>query len=83
MSLRLISDLFLFFRLLHEWMTQQRCQAPRISHPLTLSQCLPQTLVLTSVLMVALATRVGRITLLSLFGFFTAVTFISPLFARN
>ena len=72
-----------FCRLLQEWMTQQHCSAPRISHPLTLSQSLPQALFLGVTLSVALATRTGRIAMLSLLGFFTAVTFISPLFSKK
>ena len=70
-------------RILHEILTQGYCHAPKVSHPLPLSRCLPAALFHGTVLMAFLGTRVGRLSWLSLLGMFTAVTFLSPLLTKK
>ena len=60
-----------------DFLLSGRCDAPRVSRPLYLSQSLLPTLLYSTATMLALATPVGRKACLSIICIFTAVTFIS------
>lgn len=70
-------------RLLREFFLEGKCHAPRVSHPLPLSRTLLPTLLFSSVTLLSLATPLGRRVWLAVFGFYTAVTWLSALLGRK